>query len=80
MTGTGMECTLRDEPVCGSDLKPQVIASLGGIPTTSVTGITVDCTLSSITPGSDINLLGADNITFTGTNLPRVLSKSQVSI
>lgn len=80
MTATGMQCTLADDPVCGANLSPSIVALLGGIPTTGVTGITIDCTLSAVTPGTDLNLLGADNITFTGTNLPRVLSSSTVAI
>jgi hypothetical protein len=74
MTATGMQCTLVDDPVCGANLSPKIVANLGGIPTTGVTGISIDCTLSAVTPGTDLNLLGADNITFTGLNLPRVLS------
>jgi hypothetical protein len=33
-----------------------------------------------LTPSQDLNLLGSDNITFTGTFLPKDLSKSTVSI
>jgi hypothetical protein len=36
--------------------------------------------MTSIFPSTSLNLLGGDNLTFTGTMLPKVLSTSSVSI
>jgi hypothetical protein len=36
--------------------------------------------MSSIFPTTTLNLLGGDNLTFTGSMLPKVLSTSSVSI
>jgi hypothetical protein len=56
---------------------------LGKIPSaSSFTGTTtVSCTITSVSvTDNKLNLLGDNNVTFTGTNLPRDLSKSTVSI
>lgn len=40
----------------------------------------MSCSISTLTPSQALNLLGSDNITFTGTYFPKDLSKSTVSI
>jgi len=41
---------------------------------------TVQCTIVSATPTTNLNLLGGDEITITGTNFPKMLAKSTVDI
>jgi hypothetical protein len=40
----------------------------------------IQCTLTALTPDSSLNIMGGDNITFTGTFLPRDLSKTEVTV
>jgi hypothetical protein len=40
----------------------------------------VQCTLTAVAPDNLLNVMGGDNITFTGTFLPRDLSKTEVTI
>jgi hypothetical protein len=40
----------------------------------------IQCTLTAVAPNNLLNVMGGDNITFTGTFLPRDLSKSEVII
>lgn len=77
---TTIECTLQAEPVCGS-FKPELISMRGIIPNSeTVVDQTVECSVSSTYPLQDLNVLGGDNITFTGTNFPLDLQLSEVSI
>jgi hypothetical protein len=57
-----------------------VHAARGYIPTTGLTAQSIACTISTLTPSEDLNLLGSDNITFTGTYLPKDLAKSTVVV
>jgi len=54
---------------------PKVTTAKGNIPTNaeSVKAIAVACTITSAIPDSKLNLLGYDNLTFTGTNFPHEL-------
>lgn len=89
MTETGMQCTLDSNPVCGEFI-PKVISKLGLIPSASdVTATSVTCTITSVVSSNSIssstgddsmNVLGGDNITFTGTNFPKDLTQSSVNI
>jgi hypothetical protein len=82
MTATGVECTLDHDPVCG-DHVVFVNHILGRIPNSnSYTGETsVTCAITDMSiVDTKLNLLGNDNITFTGSNLPRDLSLNTVSI
>jgi len=54
---------------------------MGLIPVKSdVTKIQVDCTITSIAPSTDLNVLGFDNLTITGTNFPRYLTDNTIDI
>jgi len=80
LTATNIECTLAREPTCGSYI-PKVTAKLGKIPHVStIVEEVVDCTITDALPIQDLNLLGGDNITITGTNFPHDLEHSVVSI
>ena len=71
---------MKDEPVCGT-WNPEVYSMLGLLPIkTDVTKIQVDCTISDVAPKIDLNVLGYDNLTFTGTNFPRYLTDNVIDI
>lgn len=73
LDGTSITCTLTRQPVCG-DHKPVLTTSLGSIPNNAdLAAETVVCTLLSGIPDTTLNLLGQDNLTFTGTNFPHEL-------
>lgn len=77
LTATALECTLQGEPTCGSH-EPILTSMLGVIPNSGLTPLAVQCTISGLAPAGAINLLGGDNLTISGTNLPSDLSKSTV--
>ena len=80
LTSEKIECTLVDEPVCGS-WDPEVFSALGLIPVKAGTAKTqVDCTITSVAPSVDLNVLGFDNLTITGTNFPRYLHDNTFDI
>jgi len=41
---------------------------------------TIDCTITQVAPTADLNILGYDNLTFTGTNFPRTVEGNTVVI
>jgi len=80
LSNTTLECTLDKEPTCG-DYKPILTSVLGVIPTTdAVSPQTITCTVSVASPATGLNLLGGDNITISGTNLPHNLITSNISV
>ncbi len=46
----------------------------------SLTAETITCTVTTVHPTTDLNLLGGDNLTISGTHLPVVLERSTVTI
>ena len=71
---------MNDAPVCGS-WAPIVYSNLGFIPVeTNITKIEVECTVTGIHPNKDLNVLGADNLTITGTNFPKFIKDNTVDI
>lgn len=77
---TNIECTLDKNPTAGSHW-PDVTTSFGKIPVKSTVAKTsITPTLSSTLPASNLNLLGGDNITLTGTNFPHELATSTFSL
>ena len=46
----------------------------------SLTAETITCTVSSVVPTTELNLLGGDNLTFTGTQFPWDMKRSSISI
>ena len=80
MTATYLECTLDKQPTCGS-YAPQLVSVLGVLPNAvTAVPVVIGCTVSSAQPLTDLNLLGGDNITFVGTNLPHTLKTSTVAL
>lgn len=80
VSSEGLECTLANEATCG-DHAPLIMSRWGSIPTAAdIVAVTVVAEITGIAPLTDLNLLGADNITLTGTHLPRKLSGSTVEI
>jgi hypothetical protein len=68
------------EPTCGIH-KPVITSIYGIIPNdAALEGKQVDCTVSDIIPNTDLNLLGSDNITLSGTNFPTELDSNTVEI
>lgn len=79
-TETNIDCTLDRAPVCG-DYTPILLTYLGIIPNAgTVATQSVSCSIASAHPTTALNLIGADNITITGTNFPWDLSTSTVAI
>lgn len=79
-TATSIECVLDKEPTCG-DWKPIITTQKGNVPEVAeLAAQTVLCTITVIVPETPLNLLGFDNITFTGTNFPDGLPRSTVDI
>jgi len=80
VSSAGLECTLTKEATCG-DHVPMIMSRWGGIPAAAdLTAVTVVGEITGIAPTAELNLLGADNITLTGTHLPHTLSTSTVEI
>lgn len=86
LSGTEIMCFLDRAPVCG-DWAPEVTTFLGNVPIQEgLTPSRVECTIASVFPEvftevpeddfSPLNLLGNDNLTFTGTNFPHELAGS----
>jgi len=75
-----LHCVLADAPTCGEWI-PEVYSDHGLIPTDpSATKIKVDCTVTAITPNTDLNVLGGDNLTISGTNFPKFIADNTVDI
>lgn len=80
LSATTLECTLSKEPTCGDHL-PILTSVLGVVPNAAgLTAKTILCTITGVNPSTGVNLLGGDNITISGTNLPHNLDSSIVSI
>jgi len=80
LSGTSIECTLDRNPTCGSYV-PAVTTPKGNIPIAdSVKAKDIACTMSAASPLKDVNLLGKDKITFTGTNFPHELKDNVFDI
>jgi hypothetical protein len=75
-----LTCTLDEDPTCGEHI-PILTTRFGIIPVNeTVSAESIACVLTSVYPNSNLNLLGGDNLTFTGSLLPKALSTSTVSI
>ena len=80
LSATNLECTLVRQPTCGNYL-PIFNAKLGKIPNAaSLVEQVIACTISGSIPNTNLNLLGGDNITLSGTNFPHDLTTSTVEI
>jgi hypothetical protein len=80
LSGTSIECTLTREPTCGTWI-PEVTTFFGNVPNAeAVTGLEMPCTISSADPLLDLNMLGQDIVTFTGTNFPHEMMDNTFDI
>lgn len=80
LSGTAIGCTLEKEPTVGKYL-PIVTTQKGNIAiAAAVAKIAVAATITAVVPDTKLNLLGNDNITFTGTNFPHDLATSTFAI
>lgn len=79
-SATSLTCTLDYEPVCGDHL-PKLVAVQGLVNNSAaLTAETITCTISSVVPTTELNLLGGDNLTISGTQFPWNLETSVVDI
>ena len=70
VTETGLECTLDKEPTCGKWV-PKLTAVLGVVPNTAaITSLEVSCSITTVVPDFDLNIIGGDNITISGEHFP----------
>lgn len=70
LSGTEITCVLDREATCGT-WTPALTTFLGNVPNAEgLAGQEIQCTISAVQPNTELNLLGQDNITFTGTNFP----------
>jgi len=80
VSNSSLTCTLDHEPVCG-DWLPMLVANEGLVNTSSeLVPETISCTVSSVVPTTQLNLLGGDNLTISGTQLPWDMKRSNISL
>lgn len=80
VSANGLTCTLDHEPVCG-DWLPMLVANEGLVNSSSgLNPETITCTVSSVVPTTQLNLLGGDNLTISGTQLPWNMKRSDLQI
>lgn len=76
LSGTTVECTLDREPTCGT-WAPHLTTFFGNVANAAdLASQDILCTITSMVPDTEVsplNLLGQDNLTFTGTNFPHEL-------
>jgi hypothetical protein len=73
LNGFSVECNLDRNPTCGTWV-PVLTTHFGNVANSAeLAGLEIPCTVSAVTPDTALNLLGKDNITFTGTNFPHEL-------
>jgi hypothetical protein len=77
-----IQCTFAaDTEIATGSWEPKVVSNLGVIPVKAgLDKYEVKYTLTSIAPNQDLNVLGNDNITITGTNFPTELKRSVIEI
>lgn len=76
---TSLTCTLEHEPYGGIGLNVEVYDENGLIPIgTGASGIDISVTVSGISPSTDLNQLGGNTLTITGTGFPSVASYVEV--
>jgi len=73
-------CVLDHDPTCGVHI-PSLVAKYGLVNNDAgLVATTIECTATSMVPTTDLNLLGGDNLTLTGTNFPWNMASSTISI
>jgi len=80
VSNSSVQCRLDHDPTCGSYV-PILISSFGIVPNDNqVQTKVIGCSVSRVEGPPTLNLLGGDNITFTGINLPWNLGNSVVTV
>jgi hypothetical protein len=80
VTATGFECTLIQEPTCGT-WAPKLTAVLGVVPNAAaIVSLEVACSITAATPDFDLNIIGGDNITISGEHFPWDIVSNNISI
>lgn len=80
LSDTNVECTLDLAPTCGL-WQPILISKNGTIPNNAaVKNDTIYCSLTGIKPENSLNLIGGDNLTFSGAGFPRELHSNTVEL
>jgi hypothetical protein len=78
--GTSITCTLEHEATCGLHV-PYVTAAKGLLPNSDdLADHSIYCTVDSVIPTSELNLLAIDNLTISGTMFPWDVSTSDITI
>jgi len=72
LTASSVDCDLEDDLVAG-EIKPVFKTSMGDT-YVSASAVTIEPTLSSVSPMTDINPLGGNTLTFTGTGFPHTIN------
>lgn len=80
ISNESLTCVLDYEPVCGDHLP--YLSSIYGLVNNSanLTESTITCTATSVVPTTQLNLLGGDNLTISGTQFPWNIKTSTVDI
>jgi len=80
VSATSLTCTLDHEPTCGIFL-PELVSKYGLVNNSnSLVAETIQCTVTNVDPKQQLNLLGGDNLTISGTQFPWNLETSTVEI
>ena len=80
LTPTGFDCILSQEATCGT-FSTILRSKFGLVPVDAgAANIDVLCTITSASPVIEINVLGQDNITISGTNLPYDVTTSDIKL
>jgi len=80
ISNESLTCTLDYEPVCGDHL-PELYSTYGLVNNSvNLTASTITCTATSVVPTTQLNLLGGDNLTISGTQFPWNFERSTIDI
>ena len=80
ISNESLSCKLDNEPVCGDHL-PKLYSTYGLVNNSvNLTETTITCTVSSVQPTTQLNLLGGDNLTISGTQFPWNIETSTIEI
>ena len=61
--------------------EPEIISDLGIVPVdATLDKYTIQYTLTTISPTEDLNVLGNDNLTISGTNFPSDIGQNDIVI
>jgi hypothetical protein len=77
---TDITCVLDNDPTCGTHF-PYLVSKWGNVNNSALLNETViGCTASAVVPTTQLNHLGGDNLTLSGTNFPWDLKRSNITI